>query len=155
MPLGIALATGPLLPNPVLFVTQVPTGYDNVNMNISSPFANHLSTTLAAPRGGDLMLLSTSGALRYLTQEAGYGSAGGGALLTGNQAIAVRDPAVFWDASKAVFSMVVGAPATVGGAENYSWQLYEITNLTAVLGGATPVVQKMANQPPYNNFVGL
>ena len=154
MPLGIALATGPSLPNPVLFVTQVPTGYDNVNMNISSPFANHLSTTLAAPRGGDLMLLSTSGALRYLTQEAGYGSAGGGALLTGNQAIAVRDPAVFWDASKAVFSMVVGAPATVGGAENYSWQLYEITNLPAVLGGSTPVVQKVANQPPlpFNNF---
>jgi hypothetical protein len=98
------------------------------------------------------MLLSTSGALRYLTQEAGYSSAGGGALLTGNQAIAVRDPAVFWDASKAIFSMVVGAPTTVGGAENYSWQLYEITNLTAVLAGSTPVVQKVPNQPPYNNF---
>ena len=154
IPLGIATATGPSLPNPVLFVTQVPTGYDNVNMNISSPFANHLPTTLAAPRGGDLMLLPTSGGWRYLTQEAGYGTAGGGALMTGTQAIAVRDPAVFWDASKAIFSMVVGAPSSVGGAENYSWQLYEITNLTAVLAGQAPVVQKVPNQPPlpFNNI---
>lgn len=149
-----ASAANPALPNPVLFVTQVPTGYDNVNMNISSPFANHLPTTLAAPRGGDLMLLPTTGTLRYLTQEAGYGTTGGGSLMTGNQAIAVRDPAVFWDASKAIFSMVVGAPASVGGAENYSWQLYEITNLTAVLGGSTPIVQKVAHQPalPFNNI---
>ena len=29
------------LPHPVLFVTQVPTGYDYVNMTISAPFANH------------------------------------------------------------------------------------------------------------------
>ena len=35
------------LPHPILFVTQVPTGYDNVNMTISAPFANHLPTTLA------------------------------------------------------------------------------------------------------------
>ena len=98
-------AINPPLANPILFVTQVPTGYDFVNMTISAPFANHLPTTLAAPRGGDLMLMSTTGTLRYLTQEAGYGSVGGGALLTGNQAIAVRDPAIFWDASKAIFSM--------------------------------------------------
>jgi hypothetical protein len=154
MPLGIAMAAGPALPHPLLFVTQVPTGYDNVNINISSPFANHLPTTLAAPRGGDLMLLPTSGALRYLTQEAGYGTSGGGALMTGNQAIAVRDPRVFWDASKAIFSMVVGAPASVGGAENYSWQLYEITNLPQVLTGQVPLVQKLPNQPaaPFNNI---
>ena len=81
------------LPHPILFVTQVPTGYDNVTMTISTAFANHLPTTLAAPRGGDLVLLSTTGALRYLTQEAGYSTAGGAGLLTGNQAVAVRDPA--------------------------------------------------------------
>jgi hypothetical protein len=147
------LATGAVAPNPVLFVTQVPTGYDFVNMTISTAFANHLPTTLSAPRGGDLMLLSTSGTLRYLTQEAGYGTAGGGGLLTGNKAIAVRDPAVFFDASKAIFSMVVGAPSTVGGAENYTWQLYEITNLPQVITGSVPVIQKVLNQPAgFNNI---
>jgi len=141
------------LPHPILFVTQVPTGYDFVNMTISAPFANHLPTTLAAPRGGDLALLSTAGTVRYLTEEAGYGSPGGGGLLTGNAAIAVRDPAVSFDASKAIFSMVVGAPASIGGAENYTWQLYEITNLQQVISGLTPIIQKVANQPAaFNNI---
>jgi len=148
-----ASATPPVVAHPLLFVTQVPTGYDNVNMTISTAFANHLPTTLAAPRGGDLMLLSTSGSVRYLTLEAGYGSAGGGGLLTGNHAIAVRDPAVSFDATKAIFSMVIGAPATVGGAENYTWQLYEITNLQQVLTGSMPTMQKVVNQPAvYNNI---
>jgi len=137
--------------HPLLFVTQVPTGYDFVNMTISAPFANHLPTTLAAPRGGDLVLMGTNGSLRYLTQEAGFGSTGGGALLTGNQAIAVRNPAVSYDATKAIFSMVVGAPATVGGAENYTWQLYEITNLAQVLAGQSSTIQKVPNQPAFNN----
>ena len=146
-------ATPPVVPHPVLFVTQVPTGYDFVNMTISAPFANHLPTTLAAPRGGDLMLLSSTGSLRYLTQEAGYGTAGGGGVLTGNAAIAVRNPAVSFDAGKAIFSMVVGAPASVGGAENYTWQLYEVTNLQQVLGGATPTIAKVPNQPAaFNNI---
>lgn len=144
-------ADGAPPPHPLLFVTQVPTGYDFVNMTVSAPFANHIPTTLAAPRGGDLMLLATNGSLRYLTQEAGYGSTGGGTLLTGNQAIAVRNPAVSYDAGKAIFSMVVGAPATVGGAENYTWQLYEITNLAQVLAGQTPTIQKVPNQPAFNN----
>jgi hypothetical protein len=149
-----ATASPFVVPHPILFVTQVPTGHDDVNMNISSPFANHLPTTLAAPRGGDLVLMSTTGILRFLTQEAGYGNFVSGTLMTGNQAIAVRDPAISFDASKAIFSMVVGAPASVGGAENYSWQLYEITNLQPVLGGQTPIVQKVANQPalPFNNI---
>jgi len=150
---GIVAAAAAAPPShPVLFVTQVPTGYDFVNMTISAPFANHLPTTLAAPRGGDLMLLSTSGTLRYLTLEAGYGSNGGGTLLTGNQAIAVRNPAVSFDATKAIFSMVVGAPPSVGGAENYVWQLYEITNLPQVLTGSVPTISKVANQPAFNNI---
>ena len=149
---SVTAANATTLPHPILFVTQVPTGYDFVNQTVSAPFANHLPTTLAAPRGGDLVLLSTSGTLRYLTQEAGYGSPGGGGLLTGNAAIAVRDPAVSFDASKAIFSMVVGAPASVGGAETYTWQLYEITNLAQVLGGSVPIIQKVANQPAtFNN----
>ena len=150
---NITAAHAATLPHPILFVTQVPTGYDNVNTTISTPFANHLPTTLSAPRGGDLVLMPTSGALRYLTQEAGYGTAGGTTLLTGNAAIAVRDPAVNWDASRAIFSMVVGAPANVGDPENYTWQLYEITNLQAVIAGATPSIQPVAQQPPppFNN----
>src|SRR5258706_11618032 len=122
--LGLSLhgfsAAATTLPPPILFVTQVPTGYDYVNMTISAPFANHLPTTLAAPRGGDLMLLSTSGTLRYLTQEAGYGSPGGAGLLTGNQAIAVRDPAISFDASTGLFSMGIGGPAGGGAADNDS-----------------------------------
>jgi len=150
---SVTAANATTLPHPILFVTQVPTGYDFVNQTVSAPFANHLPTTLAAPRGGDLVLLSTSGTLRYLTQEAGYGSPGGGGLLTGNAAIAVRDPAVSFDASKAIFSMVVGAPTSVGGAETYTWQLYEITNLAQVLGGSAPIIQKVANQPgTFNNI---
>ena len=146
-------AVATTLPHPILFVTQVPTGYDYVNMTISAPFANHLPTTLAAPRGGDLVLLSTSGTLRYLTQEAGYGSPGGAGLLTGNQAIAVRDPAISFDASSALFSMVIGAPASVGAAESYTWQLYEITNLQQVLSGSPPSIQKIPNQPAgFNNI---
>jgi len=153
LPWAVATAAGPpLSPHPILFVTQVPTGYDFVNMTVSAPFANHLPTTLATPRGGDLMLLSTAGTLRYLTQEAGYGTPGNGGVLTGNQAIAVRNPAVSFDASKAIFSMVVGAPASVGGAENYTWQLYEITNLAQVVAGQAPTIQKVPNQPPFNNF---
>ena len=151
---GSVATINPPLAHPLLFVTQVPTGFDNVNATISSAFANHLPTTLAAPRGGDLMLMSTTGSLRYLTQEAGYGSSGGGTLLTGNQAIAVRDPAVYFDASKAIFSMVVGAPTNVGDAEPYSWQLYEITNLQQVLAGQLPIIQLVPNQPPapFNNI---
>jgi hypothetical protein len=152
LPFGMADAAGAALSHPILFVTQVPTGYDFVNMTVSAPFANHLPTTLAAPRGGDLVLLSTTGSVRYLTQEAGYGTAGGGGVLTGNQAIAVRNPEVSFDAGKAVFSMVVGAPASPGGAENYTWQLYEVTNLQQVVAGQTPLIAKVPNQPAaFNN----
>src|SRR5262249_2688396 len=65
--------------------------------------------------------------------------------------IAVRNPAVSFDASKALFSMVIGAPASVGATENYTWQLYEITNLTQVLSGQPPLIVKVPNQPAYNN----
>ena len=152
LPCGVASAAGPLLPHPVVFVTQVPTGYDFVNMTVSAPFANHLPTTLAAPRGGDLMLLSTTGTLRYLTQEAGYGTPGGGGVLSGNAAIAVRNPAVSFDAGKLIFSMVAGAPAVPGGAESYTWQLYEVTNLAQVVAGQAPAIVKVPNQPAFNNI---
>ena len=45
-------------------------------------------------------------------------------------AIAVRDPAVHWDGQKALFSMVIGAPAAQYDYSGvYYWQIYEITGL--------------------------
>ncbi len=146
--------------NPILFVTQVPVpGDDQARQTVTSSFANHLPTTAAAPRGGDLMLclpdanLQCSGAsLRNLTRAAGFGTHATGGFQD-QFAIAVRDPAVNWGATRAVFSMVVGAPAQQGGAENYTWQLYEVTNLAQVIGqNATPVIQPVASQPTgFNN----
>jgi len=92
------------LPNPILFVTQYPVSDDFAT--IGAVFANHRGDIALSGRGGDLYIRYPDGSLRNLTQEAGYGSSGA----QGANAIAVRDPAVSWDGSKAVFSMVVGAP---------------------------------------------
>lgn len=147
---------------PLLFVTQVPIPGDDVaRMNATSSFANHLPTTAAAPRGGDLMLCTIpvgqtqcttgNGGLRNLTAQAGLGSTGANGFQDGN-AIAVRDPAVNFGATRAVFSMVVGAPPTPNAPENYVWQMYEITNLQNVASGAAPIIVKVPNQPGYNNI---
>ena len=147
---------------PMLFVTQVPMAGDDVaRMTITSSFANHLSSTAAAARGGDLMLCriptgqsqcsAANGGLRNLTAEANFGSTGSNGFQDAN-AIAVRDPAVNFTATRAIFSMVVGAPVVANGPENYIWQIYEISNLTAVLSGSAPVITKVPNQPGYNNI---
>jgi len=147
---------------PLLYVSQVPIpGDDQAKMTATSSFANHLPTTLAAPRGGDLMLCTVpaaqtqcttgNGGLRNLTAAAGFGSTGAGGLQDAN-AIAVRDPAVNFGATRAIFSMVVGAPTVPNGAESYTWQLYEITNLQAVVGGSVPTIVKVPNQPAFNNI---
>lgn len=141
-------AINPPLPNPVVFVGQVPMPGDDVaRANVTSSFANHLPTTAAAPRGGDLMWLSASGVLRALTAEAGYGSTAANGFQDAN-AIAVRDPAVHASGSKVIFSMAVGAPAHAGDAETAQWQLFEATGLGA---GQTAVITKVLYQPPYNN----
>ena len=146
---ALAASASATLPNPVMFVTQVPVPGDDVAARtVTSSFANHLGSTAAAPRGGDLMLLAPNGTLRNLTAEAGYGSTGAGGFQDAN-AIAVRDPTVHWSGTKAVFSMVVGAPATAGANATYLWQLYEVTNFGA---GQTATIAKVANQPPYNNI---
>ncbi|HEX6833816.1 MAG TPA: hypothetical protein VF132_09825 [Rudaea sp.] len=145
-------ATGitPPLPNPILFVTQVPMPGDDVaRSTVTSTFANHLPTTAAAPRGGDLMRMAPDGTRRNLTAEAGFGSTGGAGFQDAN-AIAVRDPAVHWSGTKAIFSMVVGAPAGPGGAENYTWQLYEVTGIG---NGEVASITKVPNQPAgFNNI---
>jgi hypothetical protein len=148
--------------SPMLFVTQVPIAGDDVaRMTITSSFANHLPSTAASARGGDLMMCripvgqtqctTANGGLRNLTVEAGFGSTGSNGFQDQN-AIAVRDPSVNFDATRAAFSMVIGAPTVPGGPEAYTWQMYEITNLAAVLAGSAPQIAKVANQPSYNNI---
>jgi hypothetical protein len=133
---------------PILFVTQVPIpGDDSAQMTATSSFANHLPTTASAPRGGDLMLRATNGTLRNLTQEAGFGNAAG---FQGASSIALRDPAVHWSGTKAIFSMVVGSPTVANGPENYFWQLYEVDLSHNPLTAADIVA--VANQPAFNNI---
>lgn len=137
-------ATGPLLPAPILFVTQVPIPADFTT--IGSVFGNHKASMYDVGRGGDLWIRYADGTLKNLTAAAGYGTAG----LQGAGAIAVRDPAVHWDATKAVFSMVVGAPTQQYQVREFRWQLYEITGLGQ---HETPVITKVPGQPAQANNV--
>src|SRR5450432_411007 len=76
-------ATAQQLPNPILFVTQVPIPADFAT--IASTFGNHRSEMISAGRGGDLVIRYPDGSMRFLTQEAGYGNSG----QQGGNAIAV------------------------------------------------------------------
>lgn len=136
-------AAAPPLPYPILFVTQVPVPADFAT--IGSVFANHLPQPQEVARGGDLWIRYPDGALRNLTREAGFGEA---ATFQGAAAIAVRDPAVHWNGTKAVFSMVIGSPTQQYVWGQYRWQLYEVTGLAK---GQTAVVTKVAKQPPFDN----
>ena len=130
------------LPNPILFVTQVPIPNDFIT--IAAVFGNHRGDMEATGRGGDLYILYPDGSLKNLTQAAGLGMSG----LQGDKAIGVREPAMHWDGKKAVFSMIIGAPKQYE-YKSYYWQLYEITGLAK---NETPVITKVANQPTqYNN----
>src|ERR1700752_3568610 len=100
------------IPNPIMFVTQFPVTEDFGS--IGSVFANHRGDIQYAGRGGDLYIVYPDGVLRNLTGEAQYGIPAG-QLQAGPNAIAVRDPAVHWSGTKAVFSMVMGAPTEVFG----------------------------------------
>ena len=134
------------IPNPILFVTQFPITEDFGS--IGSVFANHRGDIQYTGRGGDLYIVYPDGTLRNLTAEAQYGLPGG-QLQAGPNAIAVRDPAVDWTGTKAVFSMVMGAPTELYGESVYYWQLYEVTGLGE---GDTASIAKVPNQPPdYNN----
>jgi hypothetical protein len=131
------------IPNPILFVTQVPVPGDFTT--VASTFGNQLGPVAEAPRGGDLWIRYPDGTLKNLTRAAGFGTAG----MQGANAIAVREPSVHWSGTKALFSMVVGAPPRQYLWEDYYWQIYEITGLGA---SDTPVIRKIANQPAtYNN----
>jgi len=140
---GLAQGGPVVLPNPILFVTQVPVPADFTT--VAAVFGNHQGALWSVARGGDLWIRYGDGTMKNLTEAAGYGT-------TGPQnatAIAVREPSVYWGGTKAVFSMVVGAPTQRYQVQQYYWQLYEITGLGP---GDTPVITKVPNQPAdYNN----
>ncbi len=136
-------ADGPILPNPILFVTQVPIPGDFTT--IGSTFGNHLPGMAEVGRGGDLWIRYPDGALRNLTAAAGYGRSG----FQDDSSIAVREPCVHWNGEKALFSMVIGAPEQQYQWEEYHWQIHEIVGLGSQ---DTPVITKVPHQPEgYNN----
>jgi hypothetical protein len=128
--------------NPVLFVTQVPVGNFT---SVVSTFGNHLTSPELAPRGGDLVIRYPDGTLRFLTQEAGFGSSG----MQGANAIAVREPCVHWNGNQALFSMLVGAPAQQYQTPTFHWQIYEVEGLAQ---GAPASIRRIDGQPAsFNN----
>lgn len=131
-------------PHPILFVTQYPVPNDFAT--IGAVFANHRASLSSTGRGGDLYIRYGDGTLRNLTAEAGFGVASG---LQGANAISVRDPAVHWSGTRAVFSMAIGAPSQQFQVAAYYFQLYEITGFGI---GQTPVITKVPHQPvDFNN----
>jgi len=138
------MAQAPVItPHAILFVTQVPVPADFTT--IGSTFGNHRGGVRSAARGGDLWIRYPDGTLRNLTALAGYGNGG----FQGAGSIAVRDPAVHWDGTRAVFAMVQGSPPQQYQTADYYWQLYEVTGLGP---SDTPLITPVANQPTdYNN----
>ena len=132
------------LANPILFVAQFPIAADFAT--IGSTFGNQQTGMEQVGRGGDLYLLRPDGTLRNLTREAGYGTA---STFQGATAIAVRDPNVHWSGTKALFSMVIGAPTAQFQVIEKYWQIYEVTGFGV---GQTATITKIPNQPTdYNN----
>ena len=143
-PQAVSAPAAATLPNPILFVTQVPIPEDFTT--VGSVFGNHRGDVESAGRGGDLYILYPSGALRNLTREAGFGNDG----FQGTGSIAVREPAVHWSGTKALFSMVVGATTERYEYIDTYWQIYEVTGL-AENGHA--VVTRVPRQPADANNV--
>jgi hypothetical protein len=138
-----ALLLAVALANPILFVTQVPVPGDFTT--VASTFGNQLASAAEAPRGGDLWIRYPDGTMKNLTRTAGFGNGG----MQGAASIAVREPSMHWSGTKALFSMVIGAPSQQYVWETYYWQIYEITGLGE---NETPVIRKIPNQPAnYNN----
>lgn len=129
-------------PHPIMFVTQVPVPVDFAT--IGATFANHLPGLQSVYRGGDLWIRYPNGTLRNLTAEAGFGNSGFQAA----SSIAVRDPHVHWSGSKAIFSMVIGAPPSQFQVLSYRWQMYEVTGLQS---GQTALITAVPAQPAFNN----
>jgi hypothetical protein len=149
-------ASAAAAPNPFLFVTQVPVPNEvndatitNVFLGAGAPFGNHLAGTQYAPRGGDLWLARPNGSiftltLTNITRALGYGAQG----IQHTNGIAVRDPKVHWDGTRALFSMIVGAPKTAADTNTFFWQMYELTGLP----NGPYAINKISGQPTnFNN----
>jgi len=126
-----SLAAGPTLTNAILFVTQVPQPLEannnvvsNVFLGVGAGFGNHLADTLHAPRGGDLWLRKKDGTLVNLTRSLGYGVAGE----QHTNGIAVREPQMHWDGTRALFGLVVGAPRSAAFSTELVNQPIAFTN---------------------------
>ncbi|MEO6326718.1 MAG: hypothetical protein ABIT01_13275, partial [Thermoanaerobaculia bacterium] len=131
------------LTNPILFVTQIPIPADFTA--VASVFGNQRSDMDSVGRGGDLWIRYPDGTLKNLTATAGYGNSG----QQGSTSIAVRQPSVHWSGTKALFSMVIGAPTQQYVYLTFYWQIYEITGLGK---NETPVITRVVGQAPnYNN----
>ncbi len=146
-----------ILPNPVVFVTQPPIPRElnstpsNTFLSVVTIFGNQAADTAHAARGGDLWLMTTSGGLVNLTRQAGLGANG----IQHGVGIDVRDPAIHWSGKKVLFSMVAGAPTNGTDTTQFHWQLYELTNLDAVIANTNtvPIIVPVANQPTNCNNV--
>ncbi len=123
----------------IMFVTQPPFGSDFATAN--AVFGNHNPYTGSTPRGGDLHIRYSDGALRNLTAEAGFG-------LKAGEEIAVREPSIHWSGTKALFSMVIGGTTKNDYSPVY-WQIYEVTGI----GKGEQVSIRRLAQPADNNNV--
>ena len=145
------------LTNPIIFVTQPPiprelnSSVSNSFLSVVTEFGNQQADTAHAARGGDLWLMITNTGFVNLTRKAGYGTNG----IQHGIGINVRDPAIHWGGKKILFSMVVGAPTNATDPTVFFWQLYELTNLDAVIANTNlpPVILPVANQPTNCNNV--
>lgn len=139
------------LTNPIVFVTQPPIPHEingsvsNTFLSVVTIFGNQQADTAHAARGGDLWLMTTNQGLVNLTRKAGLGTNG----VQDGIGIDVRDPQIHWGGKKVLFSMVVGAPTNSTDPTQFFWQLYELTNLDAVIADTNtlPIIVKVANQP--------
>ena len=136
--------------NPILFVTQPPVPSDA--LTVVTTFGNHRGEPRAAGRGGDLWVRYPDGTLKNLTALANKGVGNG---FQGVNSIAVRDPSMNFDGTKAVFSMVSGAPTSaITQVVSYFWQMYEVSGFAHI--SDTVVITPVANQPTtYNNVSPL
>ena len=145
------------LTNPIVFVTQPPIprelngSVSNTFLSVVTEFGNQQADTAHAARGGDLWLMTTNLGLVNLTRKAGFGTNG----IQNGIGIDVRDPAIHWSGKKVLFSMVVGAPTNAVDTTKFFWQLYELTNLDAVIAhtNTLPVLVKISNQPTNCNNI--
>jgi hypothetical protein len=132
----------------LLFVTQTPvTGSDFAR--ITGTFGNQGTNPNDVPRGGDLMIAypkaDGSFEIRNLTREAGLGMKDPNTPETascGSNMVALREPSVSWDATKALVSMLVGC------SDDSRWQIYEVEGLQR--GQVAKFTQ--LEQPSFNNI---